>query len=83
MQMFPLTHWWLIVQTQREMALSESSLQKSLNQQLMNRKEEMEWQLLAALSKITPKAAFSNEPSGAANEESTTPVSVHIDSIDI
>ena len=75
-----MRRWLLVVQTQREMALSESSLQKSLNQQLMNRKQEMEWQLLAALSNISPTAAFSNE-SSAAEEEFTMPVSVHIDNI--
>ncbi|KAK9844467.1 hypothetical protein WJX74_002884 [Apatococcus lobatus] len=58
------------LQAQLEIALSESRLQKSLNQQLMNRKQEMEWQLLTALSKSPPASTFSNDAAAAAQEES-------------
>ncbi len=39
-----------VLQAELQVARSEVALQKSLNQQLMNRKQDMEWQLLAALS---------------------------------
>ncbi len=41
-----------VLQAELQVALSEAKMQKSLNQQLMDRKQEMEWQLLEALSKV-------------------------------
>ena len=72
---------WLAyaVQTQLEIALSEADLQKSLNQQLMDRKQAMEWQLLAALSTKSglSAAAFSNDPPAAFDEDSVPSHPMH------
>lgn len=62
------------MQTQLDIALSDADLQKSLNQQLMDRKQAMEWQLLAALSKSSGSsaAAVSNDLPAACIENSVT-----------